>query len=173
MAVTKIYKFKDIVEAQHFLNGGLLGARVVPMSGSAPAGLGGSPNNLGLGIAGLVGKTLIFVSPGTPTVTFTASAAAGNPDPNTLMLSDLKTQIEAANAAVKVLAIDGRLALIEVTPTGGVAINKTGTANALLGFDSAVNTVGKVYAPPPSATPPAWTWAYTTNDNGHTIYTLE
>lgn len=173
MAQTKIYKFSDIVEAQHFLNGGVLGARVVPINGSSPAGNAGSPNNLGLGIAGLVGKTLKFAAPSAVTVTFTASVATNNPDPTTLVLSDLKAQIEAAIATVKVFSIGGRIALIEVTPTGGIAIDKTGTASALLGFDTAVNTVGKVFAPPPSATPPAWTWTYSTNDNTHVIYTLE
>ena len=143
------------------------------MAGSQPAGNGGSPNNLGLGIAGLVGKTLIFVQPSVATVTFTTSVAANNPDINTLLLSDLKAQIETALATVKVLAIDGRLAIIEVTPTNGVTINKTSTGATLLGFDTSVNTAGKVYAPPPSSTPPAWTWAGVTNDNAHIIYTLE
>lgn len=172
---TRIYKFRDIAEAQYFLNGAIFGGSVIPKPG-AGFGQGGNPNNLFLGVSGLVGLTLIFSSPAAHTVTFTDSVQVGNPDPSTLMPSDVKTQIETAVAAVNVSFWGGIIVIQEKTPTSGVAITGAGTANATLGFDPTIGNTGKVYAPPGSANPavaPAWVWAYSTNDNGHTVYTLE
>lgn len=166
MAINRIRKFSEIFEAQVFLNGGLV---------LVPPGFGN-------GISGLVGKTLKFTSPAVVTVTFVTSNAAGgsaepgvgtNPDKNVLFFKDLKLQIEAAIAAVKVTSQNGKLVLQEVTPASGVVLDNTGTAATLLGTDKVGSTTGKVYAPPPSAVVPCWTWASTGNDNAITIFTLE
>jgi len=177
MSTNRVRKFTEVFELETFLNGGLILGQI--------GGAAGSPASLLNGIYGLVGKTLKFTSPSGVTVTFAASSGTGgsadpakavdarNPDPSVLVLADIKAQIEAAIATVRVSSYKGRLVLIEVTPTSGIALDKTGTANALLGVDAAVNTVGKIYAPPPSATPPCWTWHSIDGSNSHTILTLE
>jgi hypothetical protein len=175
MAKNLVYKFKLITDVADFLNGAVVGGQVAITGGT------GSATGVGVGISGLVGTTLIFVQPAVGTVTFAASSGAGgsaaspntNPDPNTLLFMDIKAQIEAVMTGVTVkLDGEGRMVIVEKTSTNGVTINKTGTSNRLLGFDSAQNSVGKIYAPPPSATPPCWTWAYTGNENSHIIYVL-
>lgn len=175
----RVYKFTDIFQVQTFLNGGIIAGAL------KGAQNGGSPAGIGSGIYGLVGATLKFTSPSAVTVTFVASDGAGgsadpalpvdqrNPNPQVLTFKDIKAQIEAAIATVRVTSYEGRLVLTEVTPTSGVALDNTGTANALLGLDNAGSTTGKVYAPPPSATPPCWTWAYSDGSNSHVVYTLE
>lgn len=169
MAINRLRKFRTIDEVQSFLNGGV-------SSGSKVTQVQGPPSNQAPGITGLVGKTLILAGPGPAgTVTFVASSGS-NPDPNTLLFSDIKAQIEAAVVTVKVNVFDGYLTVIEATPTSGVTVSKTGTANPLLGFDTANNTVGKFYLPAAAATPPVapyWVWAYSGNDNMHNIYTVE
>jgi hypothetical protein len=169
MAINRLRKFRTIDEVQNFLNGGI-------QSGSTVMQVQGPPSNKGPGITGLVGLTLIFVGPGpTGTVTFTASSGS-NPDPNTLLFSDIKAQIQAAIATLKVTMFDGYLCVQEVTPANGVSVSSAGTANSLLGFDSSINTVGKFYPPASSAAPPSppyWVWAYSGNDNMHNIYTFE
>lgn len=147
---TKTYKFKDIVEMQHFLNGGVCG-------GQAHA------------VPGIVGKTLII---GATTVTFTAVAGGINGDQSALLFKDIRSQIQTAVATVDVLLIDGKIAIILKTPAS-LTIDKDGTANPLLGFNSAADTVTKLYAPPPSAVAPAWTFAYCGSDNSHIVLTLE
>lgn len=134
MAVFKLRKFQGTAEMEHTLNGGLIG-------GAASLG----------GVFGLTGKTLIFNSPSSTTVTFTAGV-----DPNKHTFAEVKGQIETALATVRVLPVgpNGQVAIIEVTPSGGVDIDKTGTANTLLGFSADVDTVGAVYAYDPTPTPP-------------------
>lgn len=180
MAKNRMRKFTQVFEVETFLNGGLI-AGPVPMAQDGGSQAGGQAQ----GYDGLVGKTLKFSSPGAATVTFVASSGAGgsadpalpantgNPNPQVLLFKDIKLQVEAAVPAIKVLNMNGKLVFIEATPTSGVTIDHTGTATALVGFDGAHDTVGKVYAPPPSATPPCWTWAYSGNDNMHAIFTLE
>ncbi len=148
---TKIRKFRDIIEAEHYLNGGVVGgnAAVVP---------------------GIVGKNLIV---GATTVTFTAVGSGVTGDTTALFFKDIKSQIETAVAAVKVFLLDGKIAIIEKTPTSGALVTKDGTANAILGFQNNSNIQGKIFAPPPSATPPCWVWACIGLDNSHVIYTLE
>lgn len=180
MPINRVYKLADIFQVQTFLNGGLIASR--PVSNTQG---GGTPAGLGVGFSGLVGTTLKFVLPSAVTVTFVAANGAGgsadpvlpvaqrNPDPYTLLFQDIKKQIEAAIPAVVVTQYSQRLVLIEAAPSGGVTVDKTGTANAILGFGSAANTVGLKYAPPPSTTAPCWTWAYVDSNNQHCIFTLE
>jgi hypothetical protein len=176
MATNKVRKFTELFELQTFLNGGLILGKV------EGAVAGGSQAGIGAGIDNLVGKTLKFLSPAVVTVTFVTADGVGgsaepgvgtNPNKFTLLFKDIKLQVEAAIAAVKVTSFLGRIVLTEATPASGVSLDKTGTSNAQLGVDSAVNTTGKFYNPPPSAVTPCWTFAYSDGSNSHTIYTLE
>jgi hypothetical protein len=136
----------------------------------------GPPGNQAPGIMNLVGKTLILSTPGPAgTVTFAASSGS-NPDPNVLLFSDIKAQIEAVIATVRVTAFNGALVIQEVTPTNGVTVAKTGTANPFLGFDTGNATVGRFYLPIGAATPPVapyWVWIETGNDNNYSVFTFE
>ena len=171
MPRTKIRKFQEPYEVETYLNGGLIFKDI------RGAVMGGTEGGIGAGLDGLVGKTLIFTSPAVVTVTFVASSGVGgsaqpgvgkNPNPQVLLFKDLKLQIEAAAALVKVFSFGGRLVLIEATPASGIGINKDGTANTILGIDTATNSVGKFYTPPPSAVSPCWTWMG--SDNNNTLY---
>jgi hypothetical protein len=159
MASNRIHKFSTAVQAQYFMNGAVLGKPMPINSQNGP------------GWYGLVGKTLILVAPGA-TITFVAGTG---PDPSLLQLADVKAQIETAVAGLLVTTAEQQLVIIERTPTTGVVIGHTGTANSILGFDIQSNTVGKVYAPPGSASPiaaPAWT-AYGIDVNAHMLITFE
>ena len=136
MASFMTRKFREVEEVDLFLNGGLIAAGDV---------VGGAEGNYG--INGLVGKTLKFTQPSAVTVTFVASVDPLNPDPSRLTFKDIKAQVEAAIAAVSVRQLMRKLVLVEVTPTNGVTIDKTGTANTLLGFDKNNDTVGTKYGP--------------------------
>jgi hypothetical protein len=178
MALNRLRKFRRIDDVQVFLNGGVVGG---PVNRSGVAGGGGTP--MPLGLVGLVGATLILSSPGSVTVTFVRSDGVGgsatppgtNPDPFTLLFKDIKAQIEAAGPALLVtLDADQQIVISEAVPASGVTVSHTGTANGILGFDSNIDTVGKVYSPAVvSNSPPCWTWAYSGNDNMHNIYTWE
>src|SRR5271154_6751948 len=135
MSINKIQKFQDISLVQYFLNGAILGSEM--------------PKNQPPGVPGwyIVGLTLIFTSPAAHTVTFVASAGTLYPS-DVLQLADVKSQIQAIMTGVNVLSINGRLTLIETTPTAGVAISASGTANSKFGFDNANATTGKVLVPP-------------------------
>lgn len=179
MAINRVRKFTTIFELQTFLNGGLVGAEIKGAQG------GGTPGNLGAGFNGLVGKTLIFASPVIATVTFVTADGAGgsaepgvgtNPDKNTLLFKDLKLQIEAAVPTVKVTAFGDRIVFLEAAPSLGVSINKTGTANAILGIDTAQVSTNFFYKTSASATPPVapfWMWVESGNDNMYTVLTVE
>lgn len=173
MAVNRIYKFRRIDDVSAFLNGGVVGGSVNRAQG------GGTPANIGAGINGLVGKTLKLSSPSAKTITFTTASSATppgtNPDPYTLLFKDIKAQVEAvATDVVVLLDAEQRLLLLEKAPSQGVTVDKSGTANTLLGFDDDLDTVGKLYTPASvDTTVPCWTWANTGNDNMHTIFTWE
>jgi hypothetical protein len=169
MATNRLYKFRRLDDVTNFLNGCVIGGNINKAQG------GGTPASLGAGINGLVGTTLIFTSPSAVTVTFARSDGAGgsaaspgtNPDPYTLLFKDIKKQIEAAATGVLViLDAEQNILIIEKTPASGVAVDKTGTANTLLGFDTATATVGHLYTPGTiSSTPPCWTWIDADNSN--------
>ena len=179
MSIQRVRKFTELFELETFLNGGIIAGR------ADGAQNGGTPANVGQGIYGLVGKTLKFTSPSSTTVTFAAASGAGssvdpavpeaqrNPNPQVLLFKDIKLQVETAINTVKVTDRNGKLVFIEATPTNGVTIDKTGTANTLLGLPTNANVVGKLWAPPPSSTPPCWTFAYVDNNGMHVMYTLE
>ena len=83
-------------------------------------------------------------------------------------------QVEAAIPTVRVSMSGGKLQVIEVTPASGVSVSAAGTANAILGFDSSKNSVGKLYTPADvSPTAPCWTWSDTDNNGQLVIFTWE
>lgn len=127
--------FQDLTELNVFLQGGVIGGRSLRSAVSSA----GDPS-VNEGIYRLDGKTLIFNSPASETVTF-ASTNAIQQEPMTLQ--QVKTQIEAQTTGVVVRwTKGGRLLLIEVTPASSVTIDEAGTANSLLGFDTSGDTVG-------------------------------
>lgn len=154
MASNRIRKFTDIVEAQAFLNGAVFG-------GSAHV------------VSGLVGKTFKLTLPSVKSITFVAAASPPNGDSTALLFKDIKAQIEAVANDVVVSLQNGKICIREVTITGGVTVDQTGTSSALLGFSTAATTVGKVYAAPPSAVAPCWTTISAGQDNSYVITTWE
>jgi hypothetical protein len=133
MSKVTLVKKESIEEAQVFLNGGLIGG------------------DASQGIEGLIGKTLIFTAPAAGTVTF---ALGSGSNPWKLSFKEIKQQIEAAVglSGLNVSSIRGALVIQEDTTTSGVAITGAGTANAILGFDSAGQT-GRVINAPGGAAP--------------------
>lgn len=157
MSTNRVYKFTDINALQYFLNGAVFGSDIPSQSGGAS------------GWDGLVGKTLILAAP-SGTVTFTAGAGPGG----RLLFKDLKQQVEAVIPTALVTTLGGKLIIVEVTPSAGVTVDKDGTANSILGFDSAKDSAGKIYTPPGvTAGTAQWTWAYSSNENVHVVYTWE
>ena len=157
MAVNKIYKFKDIQDAQAFLNGALFGSPVFQNRGAAI-------------VRAIVGKTINIAG---TTVTFVAAASAPDGDSSALLFKDIKAQVEATVATVRLFVSEGRIGIIQVTPTTGVTVTGTGTANSLLGFDIAASSVSKVYTPSGiTATAPCWVNAQCM-DSTHIVYTWE
>ena len=156
MASNKVYKFRSINDLNQFMNGGITGGDVSK------------------GVSGLVGNKLKFTSPSAQEVTFVATSDPNNP--YLLHLADIKAQIEAVIPAVRVFSMDGRIAFIEVAPTSGVALGAASSLDCrtVLGFDQGHNTVGKVFAPPSGTfAAPCWTWADSTGENFHILYTWE
>jgi len=139
MSVFKAYKFQELAKLEQHLNGAIRAGR--------------DPRK---GYYGLVGTTLVFSKPSPATVTFVPGSSTPN-DPYFLSFEDVKTQIEAALAAVKVYCDGPELVLIEAAPSSGVQIT-SGTALPLLGFDQS-GVLGRVYNYPDgssAATSPHW-----------------
>jgi hypothetical protein len=168
MAKVQVYKFRELDEIDLFLSGGVVGGDVSSW-GSAIAAGGAVLKDAPV----LAGLTLIFTQPAAHTVTFVAGADTFG----RLQFSELKAQIEAVMTTVVVRMLEGKLVIVESTPTNGVTITKSGTANKALGFDQTkADTVGKVYGSPYAAAPavpPYFLMAYSTNDNMHVVYTFE
>jgi hypothetical protein len=146
----KIRKFRDIVEAQAFLDGGISG---------------GQPQ---FPIYGLVGKAITLTAPNAA-VTFVAGA-----DPSgSLTFKEIKTQAEAAISGLRVLLINGSLWFINSTLAAAVTMAAADEpARALLGFANNKAYTGRLYAAP-GGSAPAFIQAYAANDGSHTVYTLE
>jgi len=147
-----VYKFRDIVEMELFLRGGIIGAPV------------------GKGIEGLVGQTLTFTTPVGSHTFVTASR------PNdVLYLTDIKSQLEAALGAgnIQVMNVGGQIAFVHPTSASAIAIAATSQpAKALLGFAQDKAVAGKLFGVVP-ATPPAFVTAYPSSDNAHVVVTNE
>ena len=139
MAANRLFKFRTILELEPFLNGAALSGPCFEKQGW---------------LSGIIGKTLIVEG---TTVTFVAGSVPPDGDVTALYFKDVKAQIEAAVATVKVLHLEGRVVIIESTITSGVTVGALGTANQNFGFNTAGDTIGKVYSPVDiSNTPPTW-----------------
>lgn len=147
MSVFKFYKFATTDLMGYFLNGGITAS--------------GKPVR---GYQNIVGKTLIFTSPASHTVTFTKGTSTD--DPASLTFAEVATQIHAVMTGVVALATEDGLVLMESTPSAGVAVTKLGTANPVLGLDSSAATTGKIFTYPDGVTgasAPHWVQAYFSN----------
>lgn len=150
----KVHKFRDTVEMELFLRGGIIGGLVVPSRG----------------IVGLVGKTLTFTGPAGAVNFVTASR-----EDDALLFKDIKAQVEAAlNAAnIRVVSVGGKVAFVHPTAASAIALSGNNEeAKALLGFGLDLAVSGKVYGVDPT-TPPAFMYAYQTQDNSHVVVTNE
>jgi len=166
MAIWKVNKFRELDELNMFLNGAVVGGDVSYFAQTIAQGGGGQRD-----IPPLVGLTFKTKAPGPAgTCTFIAGANPGGK----LLFKEIKSQIEGAIAGVKVRQFEGHLVIVESSPANGITIDKTGTANAVLGFDTGNDTIGKVYGTPyGTPTPPYFGFAYSVNDNMHVVYTFE
>jgi hypothetical protein len=133
-------KFADLDTINVFLRGGIIGGKDFRPTATTQ----NSP------VYGIAGKTLIFTTP-SATVTFTTPGSAQQEG---LDLKAILAQITAALGGNYIArAFQGRIAIIDKTAAVIVSLNSTGTANAMLGFDSSPATVGKIYAAPGNAAP--------------------
>ncbi len=148
----RIYKFKDALEAQHFLNGGVVGGKADRVSG-------------------IVGRTLILDG---VTTTFTAVGGGVAGDSTALYFKDIRDQINTATSNGYVVSLlDGKIAILEATINNGIVVG-AGTGNELLGFKAGANPSSKVYAAlagTPAA--PSFLQAMIGSDNSHIVYVLE
>lgn len=169
MAAARIRKFTSIDQMEFFLRGGLLGSRsVIPKAHEV-----GATRSAGGGIVGLVGTTLTMTTP-LLNVTFTAATLdpAETRDPNILMVKDIKAQIEAAQSALEVTTFDGRIGIIEKTPSGGLLFAAADEpARTLLGFPNNQDVQTRVYNRPGGADPTFE--AYNAQENVHVLFTWE
>ena len=111
MANWKVWKFRELDEIAVFLNGGVHGTDVSYFGNSMGGSGGGSK-----GVPNLVGTTLTLKNP-PGSVTFVTGA-----NPQGLLYADIKSQIEGAIAGVLVKQFEGRIYLIESTPSTGVVV---------------------------------------------------
>jgi hypothetical protein len=132
----KLYEFRSPMDAQHFLNGAVIGG-VVP----------------GEGLYNLVGLTMNFTTP-VGAVTFTTGSGA---DPYKLQFNDIKSQMEAAIANLTVVRMyDGRIVFLRTGLSAAVVIPTTSqAAKPILGLPISGVVSGKlvVHDPTGSATP--------------------
>lgn len=124
-------QFGSIEEMELFLRGGISGGKQIASSSGV--------------VLGLHGKTLIFAAP-VGTVTFSDPSGDG------LTLSEIAQQI-AAVVTVASQFRGGSLSLVQPTPTTGVSLSKSGTANKFFGFSGATDSVGTVVNGPSGAVP--------------------
>jgi len=139
----KLLNAGSLREMEHILNGGIRGGKQVV-------------DGYGL-VHGLHGKTLIFTNPTTllalGTTTFSDPTGAG------LTYKQVNEQIQDTGnpgpfplAGILSKFIDRSLWIIQSTPTDGIVLEGTGTANPLFGFSDATIT-GTVYAAPDGSAP--------------------
>jgi len=129
----KILQFGDLRRFDFVVNGGIAGGKKV--------------TNANGKVLGLHGKTLIFTTPG-GTATFSDAGGTG------LSPADIIAEIVGSGglSGLQPSFIDGYLNVIEATPSAGVVLAGTGTANASFGFGKAAVT-GLVYNPYDGAAP--------------------
>lgn len=128
-----VRQFDNVPEVNLFLQGGVRAGNKLPITGGEEK----------RGVFRLNGKTLILSKPAAKTITF--ASPNGVPE-EPIPWEDIKSQIETqSTGTVKARLYKGRLELIEPTPSAGVTVVKTGTANALLGFQTSADVAGTVY----------------------------
>ena len=128
----RLRSFQNLPEIDLFIRGGIRGGRALVKA-----------------IYNLHGKTLIFTTPSV-TVTFSDPTGEG------LGPATVVAQIKAAAASLSPTLLDNCLSVEEVSPSAGVVLSKTGTANTLLGFSydtSGVAATGVVLAAPGGTAP--------------------
>lgn len=119
----KMLKFRSIEEATVILNGGLIG---------------GNANGY---FTGLIGLTINFTLP-LGSHTFTQPTTS---PPGSMKLSEVKAQLEAAIANLKVRKVGDNIAFTHATPGSAVSIPSTDqAAKSILGFDRNTAIVGRV-----------------------------
>ena len=128
----KIQQFDCIEDAEFYLRGGVSGGVLALQQGV---------------IAGLHGKTLIFTAPEAKTVTFSDPTGAG------LKVSDIVTSVHSVLTGLLISFTKVGLRIIEASPTYGVHISKTGTANTIFGFSNGSDTIGLACTGPTGAVP--------------------
>ncbi len=127
----KIRKFRSIEEANHILNGGIVG-------GELKSG----------GVDELVGKIITFTSPA-GTKTFTQ----GSKYQGRLSFDEIKTQLEGAIANLRVVLIDRKIAFRHASGTAVTMAAAAGdTARPFLGLALTAHS-GVTYAGPSGAAP--------------------
>lgn len=146
MAALKIRKFRNIETANLLLNGAIEGGAV------------------GGGVDQLVGKAITFTSPA-GTKTFTQ----GTQYQGRLSFAEIKSQLEAAIATLRVLQLDGKIVFKHATPGTVVSLGAVNeAARVLLGLPNNEAISGTVYAPPSGAAPRTLQF----EPQGDTIYVL-
>lgn len=117
----KAYKFIDLAQLNHWLQGGVIGGVL-------------HTTEEGSGFYGLVGATLTFATP-SDSVTFLAGSSSNG----FLTFAEVKEQIETAVSGVLVTLINQRIAVIESIPANGISIGSASaeSARGILGFNGA------------------------------------
>lgn len=132
MAALNIIKFRNYIEANHVMRGGIVGG---PVSVT--------------GIAGLVGATLTFTNPsGNKMFTQPAGSPSG-----VITFKDIKSQLEAAVANLKVELIADCIAFRHASGTAVTLGSANEPARTKLGMPNNTAINGKVYNPPGGAAP--------------------
>jgi hypothetical protein len=159
----RVRKFRSIDEFEWFLRGGIMGSVLSLNTDSGP------------GLWGLVGLTATFTVP-VGSVTFVLGA-----DPSGfLTTAEIKTQIEAAVAGIQVSFTNGRMTIVEASPTNGIDFGAAGaeTARSILGFNGSAgaHTIGKVINPfvgHAAPTPPYLVQLVSPNNDSYTAVIME
>ena len=125
----RIREFSTLREAEHFFRGGVTGNKIDLQKGL---------------VYNLHNRTLIINA---TTVTFDETSGAAGLGGG-LTLQEIKGQITDALATVIPTFIDGRLGLVETTPSAGITIDAAGTSNPIFGFSGSTDTVGTVRSGP-------------------------
>lgn len=146
MAALKIRKFRNIETANLLLNGAIEGGAI------------------GAGVDQIVGKAITFTSPA-GTKTFTQ----GGQYQGRLTFAEIKSQLEAAVANLRVLQLDGKIIFKHATAGTAVTLGAVNeAARVILGLPNNEAISGTVYAPSGGAAPRV----LQLQPQGDTIYVL-
>jgi hypothetical protein len=92
----KLYEFRSPIDAQHFMNGGIEGGIIPPT-----------------GVYGLIGLTLTFLIPvAVPPIPLNSVTFVAGAKPGVLLFGEIKSQLETAIPALKMIQLsDGRIGI--------------------------------------------------------------